>query len=53
MNSNSSEVILANLIKQAVESEGCYITDIDFENLAIKVDGPDEVVGACAKAVSP
>lgn len=52
MDFNSSEIITLNLIKQAVESEGCHLTDVDLENLQVKVDGPDEVVGACARAVA-
>ena len=51
MNYNSSETIAATLIKDAIETEGCYIADIDFENLAVKVDGPDAVIVSCARAV--
>ena len=51
MNEKFSHTILANLIKQAVESEGCKLAEIDFENLLIKVDGPEEVVGDCARAL--
>ena len=52
MDYNSSNVIVVNLIKEAVESEGCRLTEVDFENFKIKVDGPDEVVGDCARAVA-
>ena len=52
MNDKSSHAIILNLLKEAVESEGCQIADIDFENLLIKVDGPDEVIGDCARAVA-
>ena len=51
MNTLKSEYILASLIKDAVESEGCYITGVDFEELSIEVDGPDEVIHDCARAV--
>ena len=44
--------ILINLLKNAVESEGCSLSDVDLESLTIKVDGPDEVVGDCARAVA-
>ena len=44
-------VIVANLIKEAVESEGCQLADLDIEGLTVRVKGPDEVVGNCAKAV--
>jgi hypothetical protein len=52
MKNTTSEIILASLIKDAVESEGCYITGVDFEGLSIEVDGPDEVIGNCVKAVT-
>ena len=52
MGYESSDVILVNLIKEAVESEGCRLTEVDFETFEIKVDGPDEVVSACARAVA-
>ncbi len=45
------DVIVANLIKEAVESEGCQLADLDIEGLTVKVEGPDEIVGNCAKAV--
>ena len=44
-------LILASLIKDAVESEGCHITGVDFKELSIEVDGPDEVIHHCARAV--
>ena len=52
MEYNSSDVILVNLIKEAVESEGCRLTEVDYENFEIKVDGSDEIVGDCARAVA-
>ena len=52
MNYKSNDEILVSLLKEAVESEGCQLDEIDFENLSIKVNGPDEVVGACARAVA-
>jgi hypothetical protein len=45
------DVIVANLIKEAVESEGCQLADLDIEGLTVRVEGPDEIVGNCAKAV--
>jgi len=41
-----------NLIKFTVESHGCTIVDIDFENHVINLDGPDEAVAECARAIS-
>ncbi|CAB1067694.1 hypothetical protein D1AOALGA4SA_100 [Olavius algarvensis Delta 1 endosymbiont] len=52
MTSMSSENIIVNLVKQAAESEGCLIEEVDFDNLTIKLNGPDEVVSDCARAVA-
>ena len=52
MINQTSENIIFNLIKEAVEAEGCQIEEIDFENQTIRVDGPDEVVSDCARAVA-
>ena len=52
MENESGNRIIVNLLKEAVESEGCYLAEVDFENLEIKVNGPDEAVGACARAVA-
>ena len=52
MMQHSSDEIVLKLLKAAVESEGCSLAEVDFENHVIKVDGPDEVVGDCARAVA-
>lgn len=52
MKYDSPEMIAINLLNEAVESEGCHLTEADFENMVIKVNGSDEVVSACARAVS-
>jgi phage tail tube protein FII len=52
MDFDNVDIITLNLLKEAVESEGCRLAEVDMENLIIKVDGADEVVGACAKAVA-
>ncbi len=52
MNFDNTDLIAVNLLKEAVESKGCRLAEVDFENLVIKVDGADEVVGACARAVA-
>jgi hypothetical protein len=46
-----ADLIIANLIKEAVESEGCQLADLDIDGLTVKVEGPDDIVGNCAKAV--
>jgi hypothetical protein len=51
MKSKAVDVIVANLVREAVESAGCQIADLDMEGLTVKVGGPDEIVGNCAKAV--
>ncbi len=52
LNDKYSQTIAVNLITEALKSEGCQLAEIDFENLIIKVDGPDEVIGECARAVA-
>jgi len=52
MNYNPSDTIIVNLLQEAVESEGCHLSEVDLENLVIKVNGPDEVVSDCARAVA-
>ena len=52
LNNKYSQNIAVNLLMEALESEGCQLAEIDFENLLIKVDGPDEVIGDCARAVA-
>ena len=52
METKKSEFILAQLIKDVVEEEGCYISGIDLDDLSIQVDGPDEVIGSCVRAVN-
>ena len=48
----TSDNIVFGLIKEAVESEGCRIKEVDFETMTVRVDGPDEVVSDCARAVA-
>ena len=52
MNYESSVILMVNLLKEAVESKGPHLSEVDIDNLVIKVDGPDEVVSACARAVA-
>jgi len=51
MKYKDADLIIANLIKDAVESEGCQLADLDIDGLTVKVEGPDDIVGNCAKAV--
>lgn len=52
MNLSNEELVIVKLLKQAVEAEGCELAQVDFENNILKVEGPDEVVPACARAVA-
>jgi hypothetical protein len=52
MGYESSDIIAVKLPKKAVESSGCRLSEVNIENLVIKVKGPDDVVNACARAVA-
>jgi hypothetical protein len=52
MDYRSVDEIVADLVGQAVESEGCRLAELDTEGLIARVEGPDEVLGNCAKAVA-
>ena len=52
MKYESSDTLVVSLLREAVESEGCRLSDVDLENFVIKVKGPDEVVSDCARAVA-
>lgn len=41
-----------NLVKLTAEQHGCTITDVDLENHTINLDGPDDALGACARAIA-
>ncbi len=46
------DFVIVNLIKNAVEDKGCRLSTVDFDNLIVKIDGPDELIGDCARAVA-
>jgi len=46
------ETAFLNLLKMTVENHGCSIVDLDLERRIINLDGPDEAVGACARAIA-
>jgi hypothetical protein len=52
MNHKTGDTIVISLLKEAVESEGCSLSAVDLDNLVIRVNGPDDVVSNCARAVS-
>jgi len=40
-----------SVLKATVESNGCTIIDMDMENHYINLDGPDDAIAACVKAI--
>jgi hypothetical protein len=46
------ETAFLNLLKMTVEHHGCTIIDLDLEKHIINLDGPDEAVSACARAIA-
>ena len=46
------DTLFMNMIKTAVEKHGCRIIDVDFENHVLNLDGPDESVAACSRAIA-
>jgi hypothetical protein len=46
------ETNFLNLLKHTVERHGCTIVDIDFENHIVNLDGPEDSVAPCARAIS-
>jgi hypothetical protein len=52
MEPTTEEIVILNLLKQAVEAEGCELSKVDFEKNILKVEGPDEIIPACARAVA-
>ena len=52
MNHESTDTIVVSLLKEAVESEGCNLSEVDLENYVLKVNGSDDVVSDCARAVA-
>ena len=52
MEEKQGRIVMIKLLKEAVESEGCDLAEVDFENLVVKVSGTDDVVGDCARAVA-
>jgi hypothetical protein len=46
------ETIFLNLVKTTAENHGCTLVDVDLENHVINLDGPDEAVANCARAIA-
>lgn len=52
MSHNTGDTIVVSLLEEAIESEGCSLSAVDLDNLVIRVNRPDDVIGNCAKAVA-
>ena len=46
------EAMFLNLLKMTVENHGCTIVDLDLDRRMINLDGPEEAVDACARAIA-
>lgn len=46
------ETMFLNLVKTTAENHGCTLVDVDLENHVINLDGPDEAVANCARAIA-
>ena len=46
------DTIFLNMVKTTVEKHGCTIVDVDLENHVLNLDGPEESVDACARAIA-
>lgn len=46
------ETMFLNVLKITVENHGCSIVDLDIDRHIISLDGPDEALGACARAIA-
>ncbi|MCF8052904.1 MAG: hypothetical protein K9L59_16830 [Desulfobacterales bacterium] len=51
MENSQEAAAFFTMLKHTVESHGCKIVDVDFENHKIDIDGPDENVADCAAAI--
>lgn len=42
---------LLTVVQNLVEKHGCKLTNIDFENASIHIEGPDDAKADCARAL--
>lgn len=50
--SNHSNDTFISMVSSILEEHGCKIIDVDFENNVLNLDGPDDAVAACARALT-
>ena len=48
MNEETSEAQLLTMVTNIVEKHGCKIIEIDLENRAIDLEGPEDAKVSCA-----
>ncbi|MBC2737739.1 MAG: hypothetical protein HF981_25500 [Desulfobacteraceae bacterium] len=46
------DTMFLNVLKTTVENHGCTIIDVDLENHIVNLDGSDDAVADCARAIS-
>ena len=46
------DTVFLNLVKMTAEQHGCSIAEVDLDNHAIELDGPDEVLEDCPRAIA-
>ncbi|XPS89042.1 uncharacterized protein Dvar_70610 [Desulfosarcina variabilis str. Montpellier] len=46
------ETTFLNVLQMTVENHGCRIVDLDLDRRMINLDGPDEAVDACFRAIA-
>ncbi|HSO19205.1 MAG TPA: hypothetical protein VLT88_07100, partial [Desulfosarcina sp.] len=46
------DTVFLNLVKMTAEQHGCRIAEVDLENHTINLDGPDELLDDCARAIA-
>ncbi|MFZ7128463.1 MAG: hypothetical protein ACOWWM_20100 [Desulfobacterales bacterium] len=44
--------VFLTLVKETAEKHGCRITDVDLENHVLNLDGPEDAMEACARALA-
>ncbi len=46
------DTIFLNMVKTTVEKHGFTIVDVYLDNRVLKLDGPDESVAECVRAIA-
>ena len=51
-NSSKADNSFVSMVANIAKEHGCRVVDIDFETKELNLDGPDEAVAACARALA-